>query len=79
MGTSLIVQWLRLHAPKAGVLFPSLVGELYLTCPATKTCCNQISIFKKDVLILLAFRVSKKDKFVKVKKKKNTHIVTGSH
>ena len=33
-GTSLVVQWLRLHAPNAGALVRSLVGEL------DPACCN---------------------------------------
>ena len=31
-GTSLVVQWLRLHAPNAGGLVPSLVRELDPIC-----------------------------------------------
>ena len=34
-GTSLVVQWLRLHAPKAGAWVPFLVGAL------DPTCCNE--------------------------------------
>ena len=31
-GTSLVVQWLTLHAPNAGAWVPSLVTELDPTC-----------------------------------------------
>ena len=31
-GTSLVIQWLRLHAPSARAQVPSLVRELDLTC-----------------------------------------------
>ena len=32
LGTSLVAQWLRLHAPDAGAWVPSLVRELDPTC-----------------------------------------------
>ena len=32
LGTSLVVQWLRLHPPNAGAQVRSLVGELDATC-----------------------------------------------
>ena len=58
LGTSLVAQWLRLHAPNAGARVWLLVRELYPTCmpqlrvcmpqlrirwAATKTQCNQIN------------------------------------
>ena len=49
-GTSLVVQWLRLHIPHAGSQFQSLVWELNPTCQqlknphaVTKTWCSQIN------------------------------------
>ena len=39
-GTSLVVQWLRLHAPNAGAWVPSLVGELDPTCCSEVPACH---------------------------------------
>ena len=53
-GTSLVVQWLKLHAANAGVSGCSLVRELDPTCPnsekvpaATKTWYSQIIYLNK--------------------------------
>ena len=35
-GTSLVIQWLRLHLPMQGVQFRSLVRELISTCLVAK-------------------------------------------
>ena len=53
-GESLVVQWLRLHAPNAGDLgltpgqgSRSHIEQLKIPCAATKTQCNQINTFLK--------------------------------
>ena len=44
-GTSLAVQWLRLHAPKAGRLGPIPGQGAKIPHAATNTCCSQTNSF----------------------------------
>ena len=68
LGTSLVVQWLRLHAPNAGVQLPSLVRE-------QRSHMLQLRVYAPRLRPGAAKQINKKGFFEKKKTWRHPHLL----